>query len=40
MFATGITLILIPSGYMILDDIHELIEKVKGIVTGQRSSND
>ncbi len=40
MFATGITLILIPSGYMILDDIHELIEKGKGIVTGQRSSND
>ena len=39
MFATGITLILIPSGYMILDDIHELIEKGKGIVTGQRSSN-
>ncbi|MEZ4567424.1 MAG: efflux RND transporter permease subunit [Desulfobacterales bacterium] len=41
MFATGITLILIPSGYMILDDIHEeLIEKLKGkaIVTGQRSS--
>ncbi|MEZ4604263.1 MAG: efflux RND transporter permease subunit [Desulfobacterales bacterium] len=40
MFATGITLILIPSGYMILDDIHELIEKVKDIVTGQRSSSD
>jgi multidrug efflux pump subunit AcrB len=29
MFATGITLLLIPSGYMILDDIHVLIEKVK-----------
>jgi len=26
MFATGITLLLIPSGYMILDDIHRLIE--------------
>ena len=29
IFATGITLLLIPCGYMILDDIHILIEKVK-----------
>jgi multidrug efflux pump subunit AcrB len=33
VFATGITLLLIPCGYMILDDIHELIEKVKAIFT-------
>ncbi len=33
MFATGITLILIPSGYMILDDIHDLMEKGKGFFT-------
>jgi multidrug efflux pump subunit AcrB len=29
MFATGITLLLIPCGYIILDDIHILIERVK-----------
>ncbi|MBC2717645.1 MAG: efflux RND transporter permease subunit [Desulfobacteraceae bacterium] len=29
IFATGITLLLIPCGYMILDDIHALIEKIK-----------
>jgi len=33
MFATGITLLLIPCGYMILDDIHELIEKIKQLFT-------
>jgi multidrug efflux pump subunit AcrB len=33
MFATGITLILIPSGYMILDDIHQLIEKIRSFFT-------
>jgi len=33
IFATGITLLLIPCGYMILDDIHELIEKVKALFT-------
>ena len=31
VFATGITLLLIPSGYMILDDIHVFMEKVKAL---------
>jgi multidrug efflux pump subunit AcrB len=31
VFATGITLLLIPSGYMILDDIHVFMEKIKSI---------
>jgi hypothetical protein len=29
MFATVITLILIPCGYMILDDLHNLYEKFR-----------
>ena len=29
LFATGITLILIPCGYLILDDIHNLLEGIK-----------
>jgi len=33
LFATGITLLLIPCGYMILDDIHTLIDKVKNFFT-------
>jgi multidrug efflux pump subunit AcrB len=29
LFATAITLLLIPCGYMILDDIHRLTERKK-----------
>ncbi|MGD8286319.1 MAG: hypothetical protein PVG70_11785 [Desulfobacterales bacterium] len=29
LFATGITLLLIPCGYMILEDIYNLINAVK-----------
>jgi multidrug efflux pump subunit AcrB len=29
LFATGITLLLIPCGYMILDDIHRLLAAVR-----------
>ncbi|MCB2227552.1 MAG: efflux RND transporter permease subunit [Desulfarculaceae bacterium] len=30
LFATGITLLLIPSGYLILDDIHNIIDRIRG----------
>lgn len=33
LFATGITLLLVPCGYMILDDIHIFIEKMKQFFT-------
>ncbi len=41
IFATGITLLLIPCGYMILDDIHILIEKVKQFfsISGKNQAN-
>lgn len=41
LFATGITLLLVPCGYMILDDIHILIEKVKQFFTtsGDKQTN-
>jgi hypothetical protein len=38
MFATGITLLLIPSGYMILDDIHVLMEKIKSLFNKREST--
>jgi multidrug efflux pump subunit AcrB len=38
MFATGITLLLIPSGYMILDDIHGFMEKIKSIFRKQETA--
>ena len=30
LFATSITLVLIPCNYMILDDLHELFDKLLG----------
>jgi multidrug efflux pump subunit AcrB len=32
LFATGITLLLVPSGYMILEDIHNLLANLKAKV--------
>ena len=29
LFATGITLLLIPCGYMILEDVHNLLANLK-----------
>jgi len=33
LFATVITLLLIPCGYMILEDVHNLVEKLKARIT-------
>ncbi|MCB2191527.1 MAG: efflux RND transporter permease subunit [Deltaproteobacteria bacterium] len=30
LFATGITLLLIPCGYLVLDDIHRIIDRIRG----------
>ena len=34
LFATLITLILIPCGYLLLDDLHKLMEKIKSLTAG------
>lgn len=30
LFATGVTLVLIPCGYLMLDDIHRIIDRIRG----------
>jgi hypothetical protein len=39
LFATGITLILIPCLYMILDDLHVFSERISGRASGLRSGS-
>jgi multidrug efflux pump subunit AcrB len=40
LFATGITLLLIPCGYLILDDFHRVIEKLKVKPSTQHTTPD
>lgn len=37
LFATGVTLLLIPCGYLMLDDIHNLIDRIRGRVPEQEA---
>ena len=38
LFATGITLLLVPCGYMILNDVQNLFANLRGKVTGQQAA--
>ncbi|MBU4563573.1 MAG: efflux RND transporter permease subunit [Desulfarculus sp.] len=40
LFATGVTLVLIPCGYLVLDDIHRIIDRIRGRATQEALAED